>query len=279
MGDEERKGTFDLPADKLKRGEFLSKIDDTLEAFVTSEFSRRRPGAKRVLVASLTLTNVAQEAYGTHCSNFYQLGRDCPDYDFTFVTPRRVAIDNMRNLCVKLAISGDFDYLYFFDDDTVNDRNVLGRLLERMEEFNACSAGYYLRGYPFNPMAFQWTEVEHEGQTHKIFKLYDPEEYVDFIDEDKVLRRDCAAVGCGCTLFRTEDFKKVPFPWFKTGLNHTEDAWWFAHAHQYIEGYKVGMDFNITCGHLCSPIFVDAHNQEVMREFHAKLKEVGGLSQ
>lgn len=262
-------------ADNLRQGEYLTKIDEDLYASVTKEFSRRTPGKKKVLIGSLTLTMVPQEAYGTHCSNFYQMGRDCKDYDFAFVTPRRMAIDNMRNMVVKLAISGDFDYLYFFDDDTVNDRNVLGRLLPRMEEFNAVSAGYYIRGYPFSPMAFRWTNYK----GHRIMKLFDWRTYKKFISDDKVLRDNVAAVGCGCTLFRVEDFKKVPFPWFKTGLNHTEDAWWFTVADSTIPDYKVGMDFNIICGHLCNPAFVDAYNVDTMRRFHRELRKTGGLSQ
>jgi len=269
----------EFPADKLKRGEYLTKIDDTFEAYITKEFSKRTPGKTRVLAASLTLTSVAQECYGTHCSNFYQLGRDHPDVDVTFITPRRMAIDSMRNMAVKLAISGDFDYLYFFDDDTVNDVDVLGRLLPHMKEFNAISAGYYVRGYPFPPMAFEWKEIIHEGQKHKTFSLYDWRTYKKKIDADGVLRKNCAAVGCGCTLFRVEDFKKLPYPWFKTGLNHTEDAYWFATAHGVIPDYKVGMDFNIAAGHLLSPVFVDSGNVDIVRRYHRELKKVGGISQ
>ena len=266
-------------ADKLKEGEYLRAVDENFSAYVNAEFGKRTPGKTKVLAASLTLTSVSQECYGTHCSNFYQLGRDHPDVDVAFITPRRMAIDGMRNLAVKLAITGDFDYLYFFDDDTVNDRDVLGRLLPRMEEFNAISAAYFVRGYPFPPMAFKWKYSIHKGQRVRHLELYKPNGYHQLIDKDGVLRRGCGAVGCGCTLFRVKDFTLVPYPWFKTGLHHTEDVYWFLQAHAKIPDYKVGMDFNINCGHLLNPIFVDATNVAILRRFYRQLKKVGGISQ
>ena len=260
---------------RLMAGDMVTEVDEKFQKTLSWD---RGEDKQKVLVASLTLTMVPQEAYGTHCSNFYQLGRDCPEYNFAFVTPRRMAIDGMRNMVVDMAIKGGFDYLYFFDDDTVNDKNVLGRLLKRMDEFNAVSAGYYVRGYPFNPMVFRWVK---EGDLDKGFSLVNYRGHKKYIDDDGVMRDGVAAVGCGCTLFRVEDFTKVPYPWFVTGLHNTEDAYWFNKAHQTLkpEEYKVGMDFNIKCGHLCSPIYVDPVNVEVVRKFHRALHKVGGISQ
>lgn len=263
-------------ADKLRPGEKLVEIDHNWVAVVDSTFGKRKdPGKKSVLIGSLTLTMVPQEAYGSHCMNFYQLGRDHRDYNFGFCTPRRMSIADMRNAVVKIAITGNFDYLYFFDDDTINDRDVLGRLLPRMEEFNAISAGYFVRGYPFNPMVFRW--VGNNGT--KAMRLYKWNEYKKHIDKDNVLRHRVSGVGCGCTLFRVEDFKKIPYPWFWTGHGHTEDAWFFTQAHHNIPDYKVGMDFNIACGHLCNPLYVDQLNVDVVRRFHRKLINSGGMSQ
>ena len=266
-------------ADNIKPGELLIDADERFSVYVNEQFAQRTPGAKKVLIGSLTLTMVNQTAYGSHMSNFYQLGRDCPGYDFAFCSPRRLSIADMRNLVVKLAIEGDFDYLYFFDDDTVNDTNVLGRLLPHMAEFNAVSASYYIRGYPFSPMVFKWTEIQHNGKLQRVLQLYPSDDIDANIDDDGVLRRDVGGLGCGCTLFRVEDFKRVPYPWFKTGHGHTEDAWWFTNAGRIIPEYRVGMDFSISCGHLCDPLFVDHNNVKIMREFYEKLQSTGGISQ
>jgi hypothetical protein len=263
-----------VPADILRPGEKLVELDERFTAAVKAEFGRRVPGKKQVLIGSLTMTMVPQEAYGSHCTNFYQLGRDHPDYNFAFCTPRRMSIADMRNMVVKLAITGDFDYLYFFDDDTINDRDVLGRLLKRIDEFNAVSAGYFVRGYPFNPMVFEWV-----NEKKHIMRLLTHRKYKKRVSSDGVLRENVAGVGCGCTLFRVEDFKKIPYPWFVTGYNHTEDAYFFTMAHKNIPDYKVGMDFNIVCGHLCNPIYVDSNNVDVLRPVHKKLLSTGGLSQ
>ena len=75
---------------KLKPGELLTTQDEALLEYVRQGFgTRKSKNKKRVMVASLTLTMVPQEAYGSHCSNFYQLGRDCKGYDFAFISPRR----------------------------------------------------------------------------------------------------------------------------------------------------------------------------------------------
>jgi hypothetical protein len=260
---------------KLQPGEQLTEADKETLDIVEKAFGKRKGKRQRVMVASLTLTSVAQEAYGSHCANFYQLGRDCKDYDFAFVSPRRLAIDSMRNMCVQLAIEGDFKYLYFFDDDTVNDFNVLGRLLKRGKEFNAISASYFVRGYPFNLMAFRWIDLKDKK---KGFRLFKGNEFKKFIDEDGVIR-NLGAIGNGCTLYRVEDFKQIVYPWFATGPNFTEDAYWFQKAHMNIEDYNVGMDMNIRCGHLCQPVYVDLQNVSVLRAFHKRLQKVGGLSQ
>lgn len=258
---------------KLEPGDYLKKKDAAYARSIKAEFSRRaRPGKKRVIIGSLTLTMVGQDPYGSHCVNMYQLGRDHPDYDFQLVTPRRVPIDAMRNMVVELGIRGDFDYLYFFDDDTLNDRDVLGRLLTRMDEFNAISAGYFIRGYPFEPMVFEWKDRE-----NVIMQLMSYRNYKSKISSDGVLRDNVAGVGCGCTLFRMEDFKKIPYPWFATGHNHTEDAYFFTMAHHNIKDYKVGMDFNVVCGHMLDPLHVDANNADILRSTYRKLLKMGSI--
>lgn len=258
----------------VREGEFITSKDGSVTTYLDKQFERRDgPKRERILVGSLTLTSVNFAPYGSHLSNFYQMGRDCKDYDFTLITPRRMAIDRMRNFCVEVAIKGEFKYIYFFDDDTVGDFNVVGRLLPRMEEFNAICGSYYIRGYPFDPMVFTW--IDKSAYTMKLYG----KKAESLLDEDGVLRKDVAGIGCGCTLFRTEDFTKVPYPWFKTGGTHTEDAWWFTLAHKYILDYKVGMDFNVSCGHLCDPIFVDSNNVHVLRRFHKQLHKYGGVFQ
>lgn len=255
-------------------GELVTSKDGRLVTEINKEFDRHgKHRRKKILVGSLTLDSVGIAAYGTHCSNFYQMGRDIKGYDFIFISPRRMAIDHMRNFCVEVAIKAGCEFLYFFDDDTVNDINVVGRLLPRMKEFNAISASYYVRGLPFNPMVFSWLNRE-KGQ----MKLYGVKAEKN-IDKDGVLRKDVSGVGCGCTLFRVKDFTKIPYPWFKTGHGHTEDAWFFAQAHKYIKDYKVGMDYTIVCGHLLDPIFVDANNVALLRRFYKRLKDVGGAFQ
>lgn len=255
-------------------GQLITSRDGALETYVDFQFGHRGKDKKpRILIGSLTLTSINILPYGSHCSNFYQMGRDIPEYDFSFVSPRRMAIDVMRNFCVELAIKAGFKYLYFFDDDTVNDVNVIGKLLPRMKEFNAICPSYYIRGYPFNPMIFIWHDKKKWAM-----KLC-PLDIEKQVDKDKILRKNVAGIGCGCTLFRVEDFERVPYPWFKTGYGNTEDAFFFTKAHQAIPDYKVGVDFNIACGHMLDPLFVDAKNVHALRKCYKVLNKVGGVFQ
>jgi len=258
-------------AEKVLPGEYVTKVDPVFERFVDSKWNRKRT---KVLVSTLTLTSVSQEAYGTHCVDFYGMGKESGRYNFMFITPRRMPIDALRNWSVELAIKGGFKYIYFFDDDTVSDKRTCVRLLPRMKEFNAVSAGYFVRGYPFHPMVFRWINKE-KGQ----MELFPWKTYQNDIDPDGVLRKNVAAVGNGCTMYRVKDFTKIPYPWFHTGVTYTEDVFWFLQASKQLKNYKVGMDFNINCGHLCLPAYVDKLNVDVMRRFHKQLRKVGGLSQ
>ena len=259
--------------DRPMPGDLVTSRDQRLVARIDRGFDfpgRRGKRKKKVLIGTLTLTNVNIAAYGTHCSNYFQLGRDHKDYLFTAVSPRRMAIDTMRNFCVEIAIKGGFDYLFFLDDDTVCPRDGIGQLLKRMKEFNAVSGLYFIRGYPFHPMIFRFDRKKN------IVLYKDADRHVD---EDGVLRKNVAALGCGCTLFRVEDFKKVEYPWFHTGPNYTEDVYFFSKAHKAIKGYKVGVDCRVSFGHLCDPLYVDGSNVDVMRSFYRKLMKSGGVFQ
>jgi cellulose synthase/poly-beta-1,6-N-acetylglucosamine synthase-like glycosyltransferase len=225
-------------------------------------------GCKKILASTQTLTSVQHAAYRSHLSNVYEWGAKSYEFRVVFLTQHRVEIAHARNNAVRMAIRGGFDYVFFYDDDTVMPDNMLPQLIKRMDEFNAISAGYFIRGAPFKPMVFRWI-----GKKRTHLKLASERTYKRLIDDDGVLRDNVGAVGMGCTLLRVDDFKKVPFPWFQTTPNMTEDVFWFLAAHRDIEGYKVGMDFNVKCGHILDALYVDSTNCDELRTAYRK---VGG---
>ena len=230
-------------------------------------FRGLKPGRPKILFASVTLTMVHNQPYNTHISTAYFSGCECEKYRLVPFMLYRQEIARARNQAVMTAIKGDFTYICFMDDDSHMIENAIGKLVDRMKEFNACSGSYYIRGFPFHPMVFRWTD-----ETRTKMKLPDPYDYEKYIDADGVMRDEVAALGCGITMFRVADFKRVPFPWFMTGPYHTEDVYWFHKAHTHLKSpYKVGMDFNIDVGHQLEPLVVRHSNVKILREAYGKL--------
>jgi hypothetical protein len=251
-----------------KTGALVKSINKPFAAQLEREWFRGLPeGRPKVLYSSVTLSQVHHGPYNTHISSAYFMGCESFKYRMVPLLIYRHEIARARNLAVTTAIRGGFTYLVFVDDDTHLHEATIGRLVGRMDEFNACSAGYYIRGYPFAPMVFVF-----DGEERKRFHLPDPFNYKHLIDEDGVMRADVAALGCGVTMFRVADFKRIPYPWFQTGPSHTEDVYWFHKAHALMKRpYKVGMDFNIVAGHQCEPLVVNTRNVEVLRDAYAKM--------
>jgi hypothetical protein len=52
----------------------------------------------------------------------------------------------------------------------------------------------------------------------------------------------------GCTLYRTDVFKKMPRPWFETTAYQTQDAYFSLRATKL--GWKFYIDTRIQCGHM-----------------------------
>lgn len=250
-------------------GDFVTEKDkDFIATLRRNKFRGMPKGCKTILASVQTLTSVQHYAYQTHLSNVYEWGAKANEFRVVFLVQYRVEIANARNNAIRMAIKGGFDYVFFYDDDTIMPSDTLPNLIKRMEEFNAVSGGYYIRGYPFKPMVFRWV-----GKKRTHLKLANEKYYKRLIDEDGVMRDNVGAVGCGCTLMRVSDFKKVPFPWFQTVPHMTEDVFWFMRSHEHIKDYKVGMDFNVQCGHILDALYVDSSNCDTLRQAYRK---VGG---
>jgi len=214
---------------------------------------------KRVLISTVVLKNVDSEVYGSHLSFAYRCGRECLDYDFYLAHPQRLAIDYGRNMAVCFAVANDFDYLFFYDDDTELPPNIMNKMLTTLEKFekvDVLTASYYVRGSPFEVMAF----VEDPGK--KSWRFVKEGDFESLTDPETGLVGPLKAVGNGCTLYRVSLLKgvdqhlNVELPqrvWFKTtyGVN-TEDVWFFYKAHAQFENVGIYLDPSIVCGHICA---------------------------
>ncbi len=177
-----------------------------------------------------------------HMTLFYRLGKSYPKWDFGICAPRRMAIDNMRNFCAKAAIEGDFDYLWFIDDDVLLSPNSLDYLLALKSDI---AAGITLiRGYPYEPMLFSFAKGRKHGPNLA--------EYKELIQKDGSIRsaQGLDAVGFSCCLIKVSLLEKVEAPWFLTGPNFTEDVFFCNRAKQFKKNLTVAASNHVQTEHV-----------------------------
>jgi hypothetical protein len=171
-----------------------------------------REKRKKIVVGVNTLTAVSQPIYSNHCQFWYQLGKRYPQFDFILNNPRRMSIDNMRNMTAKVALENDVDYILFIDDDVLVPIDTLGQLLSCDADI---AAGWTLiRGYPYKNMFFKYMDEARTALTN----WQDPVKA-----EDGFFHVD--AVGFSCCLIKMSHVKRVTQPYFITGPYNTEDIY------------------------------------------------------
>lgn len=191
----------------------------------------------RILVGVNTLTAVSQPVYSNHCQFWYRLGRQYPHIDFMLNNPRRMSIDNMRNMTAKVALDNDIDYIFFLDDDVLTPIDTLGQLL-------ACdadvAAGWTLiRGYPYKNMFFKYQDEAKIALTN----WQDPVK-----SEDGLFHVD--AVGFSCCLLKMEHLRKVSQPYFVTGPYNTEDIYYCIKSKKEIPDTKIIVHPGVMTAHI-----------------------------
>lgn len=141
---------------------------------------------------------------------------------------------NARNIVVRKALDGNYDYVLFFDADMVYPSSTLDKLLAHDKDI---VGGYY--------------HAVRDSHLVQVFCKGDDGNYMDFIPKSRgLVKVDC--VGGGCMLVRTKVFKSVSFPWFNYELIgdvlSTEDTTFSRKASA--AGYKIYCDAGVRCGHV-----------------------------
>src|SRR5687767_11134475 len=135
----------------------------------------------KTLVGINNLTMVDQMAYANHSQFWYRLGvwkgkeeAAGQSVEFALCNPRRMTIDRMRNEAAKIALEGEFDYLMFIDDDVLVPFDAFHKLVKHDKDIIAGVT--IIRGYPFHPMIFNFSEEYKENSYVMDFKgKADPE--------------------------------------------------------------------------------------------------------
>lgn len=208
----------------------------------------------KIMVGVNTLTSIDQIAYTNHCQFWFRLGRNHPDIDFCLSAPRRFSVDRMRNQTAMLALENDFDYILFLDDDVLVPVDGLAKLMKA--DCDIAAGHTIIRGYPYQNMFFKWLDEEHENMAND----NDP------VINDKGLI-DCAAVGFSFVLIKTSLLRKVPPPYFVTGVKNTEDVYFCIKAQKYAPETTIVVDPSVKTAHILGSEVIEPDNRESYKRF------------
>lgn len=212
----------------------------------------------KILVGVNTLNQVDQLAYSNHCQLWYRLGKEMPEIQFAFNSPRRATIDKMRNMHAKLALIHNFDYIVFIDDDVLVPTDCIKRLLACNADI---AAGWtIIRGHPFDNMFFKYKDEAKENLAR----------YNDFEVNERGLI-DVDAVGFSCCMIKVDLLRNVPPPFFVTGTQNTEDIYFCIKARQAVPDCTIVVDPELKTGHILGSELITPDNKDLFRDFYEKV--------
>lgn len=152
---------------------------------------------------------------------------DCPNGD---------SIGEYRNCVVKSALSLGCEYLFFVDDDLVVDKGALQQLYKTMTDNNLdVVGGWYCKKTPVIESATM-ISIPGSASMQPV-----PLDATGLIEVDWSLT-------AGLTLIKTEVFKKIPYPWYMTIHQGTEDTYFSARCREV--GIKSWLDTSVKAEHV-----------------------------
>lgn len=165
-----------------------------------------------------------------------------------YYSPDGMEVGEARNEIVRNALRDGADYIFFIDYDVVPPPNALVRL--RSLDADIAAGVYHLKQIPSYPLIF----VEGWPGGFEDYKACD------------LVKAD--GVGMGCTLIKTDVFRAMEEPWFKTVPGHsddmkdilphmTEDIYFCRKAQDL--GYEITVDTGVQCGHVDSANHIIFH--------------------
>lgn len=167
------------------------------------------------------------------------------NFNVNFSIIKGQPVDVARNAFAQQAIDCDAKYLFFLGDDVIVPPHTIRQLIHRMENNPEMSVigGVYCS--------------KTENPAPLIFKDYGRGAYWDWKIGEVF---ECVGIGMDCTLIKTEVFKNLPKPYFKTvdtdqyadAINNaeswTEDLYFCRNVLENTES-KVFVDTGIICDH------------------------------
>lgn len=191
----------------------------------------------KILIAVPTFENILPECF----QSIYDLDKDGHDVHFEFVKGYDCA--KARNMIVKTAIEGGYDYTLMVDSDIVLPPDTLKIFLS-----DPCPIIMGL--YPKKRTANSETTLvkpDAKDNNNRYFYHTLPKEQ----------RFPIRAGGFGCVLIHKDVFKHLSYPYFlfevhKYGTFLSEDYYFCKKARE--AGYTIWADSRVRCGHVVKSI-------------------------
>jgi hypothetical protein len=168
------------------------------------------------------------------------------NYNFYHLQLRGMEVGEARNLFAENAIASDCKYIFFWDEDVACPPHSIPELVYKMDRTpDAAAIGgiYCLKREPAEPLVFR-------GNGNGPFWDWKAGEFFEV-----------SGIGMGCCLVRTEVFKDLKKPWFKTEFNYTRmldgvaglESWtedlWFCQRVTDTGKWKIYADGSLLCTH------------------------------
>ena len=169
--------------------------------------------------------------------------------------PRPLPVDVARTFLAAQVLDGDYDYLWFTDQDAAYLAPTLDRLLAW--DVPIVGARCFIRAAPWcAPMVFKGQKPDDPrayqisvDEVYNYLRLYAEVETnmpqcLEPIPPDSLY--PCDITGCHCVLIKREVLEALEPPWF-SGLPGREDMYFYEQAKQ--AGFQLHVDFSTIAGH------------------------------
>jgi hypothetical protein len=140
-------------------------------------------------------------------------------------------VDENYNNIVQEALNDKADYIATVEDDTFPQPDALVKLLELLRKNPNSAVGAW---YPKKEKSRQGVHIVLKDGKRQQMK-----------DDGKI--QEAYTLSMGCSIYPLEMFMKIPYPWFKTTANLSQDSYFSQLARE--AGYKLLVDTSIKCGH------------------------------
>ena len=174
----------------------------------------------------------------------------------TIRPPRPLPVDVARSYLVQRVLEGDYDYLWFTDQDAKYTPDTLDRLMAW--DVDIAGALCFMRENEWcRPMVFRGQLADDPerwripaDEVYNYLRLYadvtiNAPQVIDPIPDGSLFEADFT--GCHCLLIKRHVLETLEWPWF-SGLPGQEDRYFCLKAAE--AGFKIHVDFSTIVGHM-----------------------------